>query len=69
MSETTANELEKLRTRLDKFDSSIKYFATNLIKLRNLPNDLKTLEARLAEMQRSVVTETVAAFDEAGNGP
>jgi hypothetical protein len=40
------NETEKLKDRLDKLDASVKYFATNLIKLRNLPNDLKALENR-----------------------
>jgi hypothetical protein len=42
---------ENVDSKLDKLDSSVKYFAQNLLKLRTLPSDLKILENRINRLQ------------------
>jgi len=41
--------------KIDKLDASVKYFAQNLMKMRTIPTDLKTLENRINLLQSTIL--------------
>ena len=41
--------------KIDKLDASVKYFAQNLMKMRTMPTDLKTLENRINLLQSTIL--------------
>ena len=47
---------KNVEEKLDKLDTSLKYFAQNLMKMRTLPNELKNLENRINLLQSTILS-------------
>ncbi len=41
--------------KINNLDASVKYFAQNLMKMRTIPTDLKTLENRINLLQSTIL--------------